>query len=404
MKSRFDAAVIGNGMMGASAARHLSKMGLSIAAVGPAEPVDWQLHNGVFASYYDEARITRTVDPDPVWSKLAARSIAVYGEIEERTGIIFHHRAGCLRVSPLTDRVDDMLDQSARNGDDNGAEYVSLSPEELQQRFPYLCFHPQSRAYLEGGGAGYVNPRALVAAQLQMACSAGAALVQETAVSLSGAGDAVQITTDAGTQIVADRVLLATGGFTNHLLPHPLDLHPRIVSILLAELEGNALASVNAMPSIIYRLADDPVLYSIYSLPPVRYPDGKTYFKIGGQLLTPQHLYSREELVEWFLGDGSAKEVEALKRVLTELIPDLNASSYHSKPCIVTHTAHDRPYIDGLDMEFADGSATAGRLFVAAGGCGGAAKSSVEIGRLAARLVAAGRWDDDLPAEWFQAA
>ena len=26
-----------------------------------------------------------------------------------------------------------------------------------------------------------------------------------------------------------------------------------------------------------------------------------------------------------------------------------------------------------------------------------------EIGRLAARMVAAGAWDDDLPAEWFRA-
>ena len=101
------------------------------------------------------------------------------------------------------------------------------------------------------------------------------------------------------------------------------------------------------MPSIIYRLDDDPVLFSIYSLPPVRYPDGKTYYKIGGQLLAPEHLYGREELIEWFHGEGGRAEVEALDRVLRELIPGLQAQSYHSRPCVVTHTAHDRPYIDG---------------------------------------------------------
>ncbi len=374
-----------------------------MAAVGPAEPLDWQRHDGVFASHYDEARITRIVDPDPVWSTLAARSIAAYGEIEARSGIPFHQRAGCLRVSPLLGQPGDTLQQSAHYGLDNGAEYESLSPDGLRQRFPYLSFHPESHAYWETGGAGYVNPRALVAAQLQMATSSGAELVQETAVKLEGEGSGVLITTGRGTQVFAERVLLATGAFTNFLLAQPLDLHPRIVSVLLAELDAAEQDRLRGMPSIIYRLDDDPVLFSIYSLPPVRYPDGKTYFKIGGQLLAPEHLYGREELIDWFHGEGGMAEVEALDRVLRELIPGLQAQSYHSRPCVVTHTAHDRPYIDALDMEFAGGGPTAGRLFVATGGCGGAAKSSVEIGRLAAKLAHAGAWDDDLPAEWFRA-
>jgi len=47
-----------------------------------------------------------------------------------------------------------------------------------------------------------------------------------------------------------------------------------------------------------------------------------------------------------------------------------------------SYTAHERPYVDRL----------AGGLFVAAGGCGAAAKSSDAIGRMAARLVENGTW------------
>ena len=72
---------------------------------------------------------------------------------------------------------------------DNGAVYESLSPDGLRERFPYLSFHPESHAYWETGGAGYVNPRALVAAQLQMAYSSGAELVQETALPLAAGRD-----------------------------------------------------------------------------------------------------------------------------------------------------------------------------------------------------------------------
>lgn len=398
MQEEFDVAVIGSGMIGASAARHLSAMGFRVAAVGPSEPANWRQHNGVFASHYDEARITRVVDPDPVWSTLAARSIAAYQEIEEASGITFHHPVGCLRVTPFMGRTDDTLLQSAENGDANGAEFQQLSSTELREQFPYLRFPSQSSAVWETGAAGYINPRALIAAQLQMASTEGATLVQETVTGVEQDGASVRLTTDAGSSFSAERVLLATGAFTNLLLPQPQELHPRLVSVLLAELDDDELQRLKGIPSIIYRLENDPVLYSVYTLPPVRYPDGKTYFKIGGQLHEPIHRYYREQLVNWFHGDGNKDEIEALQEVLAEMLPDLRAVSRQSRPCVVTHTAHDRPFIDQLEE---DGPAPA-RVFVAAGGCGGAAKSSVEIGRLAAKMVVAGAWDDDLPAEWFQ--
>ena len=82
----FDIAVIGNGMMGSAASRYLSATGQTVLAIGPGEPADWQAHQGVFASHYDQGRITRIIDPDPVWAHLAARSIAVYPEIEASKG------------------------------------------------------------------------------------------------------------------------------------------------------------------------------------------------------------------------------------------------------------------------------------------------------------------------------
>jgi sarcosine oxidase len=177
-------------------------------------------------------------------------------------------------------------------------------------------------------------------------------------------------------------------------------VHPRVSTILLAELDGEEHARLRDCPSIISRLEDHPVLYSIYSLPPVRYPDGKTYFKIGGQLHMPNHRYSRDGLIDWFHGEGNREEVEALSDVLYQMIPDLRAISTLTKPCVVGFTSHDRPYIDSLDGILGDRNRAPGRLYLASGP--DAAKSSVEIGRLAARMVAAGAWDDDLPAEWFR--
>jgi glycine/D-amino acid oxidase-like deaminating enzyme len=80
--------------------------------------------------------------------------------------------------------------------------------------------------------------------------------------------------------------------------------------------------------------------------------------------------------------------------VLLAMLPGLRATSWGAKTCVVAYTAHDRPYIDRLDVD---------QGFVVAGGCGAGAKSCDEIGRIAAGLVAAGAWSYDLPAEIFAA-
>ena len=54
-------AVIGRGMIGAAAARHLSKMGHDVALIGPDEPADFSRHDGVFGSHYDEGRIEGSI-------------------------------------------------------------------------------------------------------------------------------------------------------------------------------------------------------------------------------------------------------------------------------------------------------------------------------------------------------
>ncbi|RYE68925.1 MAG: FAD-dependent oxidoreductase, partial [Rhizobiaceae bacterium] len=100
MAARFKYIIIGSGMMGAAAARHLSKWTDGVALIGPGEPDDYQRHDGVFASHYDEARITRTIDQDPVWARLANRSIERYGEISSESGIDFYSEVGCLMVGP----------------------------------------------------------------------------------------------------------------------------------------------------------------------------------------------------------------------------------------------------------------------------------------------------------------
>ncbi len=389
-----DVAVIGNGMIGAAATRYLSAAGLRVAGIGPGEPAHWQSHQGVFASHYDQGRITRIIDPDPIWGVLGKRSIEAYREIEAGSGVKFHYNATCLRVSPEPSAPGDTFWQAEQVGRDLDAAFtVEREGEGLNEIFPFLRFPAGSLALWERGGAGYVNPRQLVQAQLTIARRQDAVIISETVTAFKTTAAGVAITTETGQTIHAQKVLIAAGAYSGWLLRRPLDLRRKAVTILLAELSLAEAARLRAVPSTIYRLDRHPVLASIYALPPLVYPDGKTYLKIGGTLRTPRYLQSAAETRDWFHSDGNPVEAEALREALFAMIPDLTAMTLQTKPCVVTYTAHERPYVDQIDD----------RIFIAAGGCGSAAKSSNEIGRMGALLVEQGQWAYDLPGENFVA-
>lgn len=388
-----DIAVIGLGMMGAAATRHLASMGVNVLGVGPGEPADWQAHNGVFASHYDQGRITRILDPDPVWGRLAQRSIPRYAEIEAKTGVKFHFPVGGLRATPDTSDPTDTVESAQRIGREWGVDFDTLDRVGLAQYFPYWAFPETATGLWERGEAGYINPRSLVKAQLIAAIQNGAELVQETVVGLKKEDGSFVITTDRSSSFRANKVLIAGGGYTNHLLERPLDLRPKAVTVLLGEVNEAEQARLAGMPTLIYRLPQDDYLYSIYALPPIAYPDGKTYIKIGGMAWECPLIHHPEQFVAWFHGDGNPTEVEALHRSMLSLIPDLRVEAWRTTPCVLTYTASGFPYADQVDDN----------LFVVTGGNGSAAKSSDEIGRVGALLAANGSWVYDLDATHFKA-
>ena len=74
----YDVLVVGRGLIGSAAARHLAKNGANVALIGPGEPADHSTHTGVFGSHYDSGRIVRILDPIPYYAKIAKRSIHRY--------------------------------------------------------------------------------------------------------------------------------------------------------------------------------------------------------------------------------------------------------------------------------------------------------------------------------------
>ena len=391
MVEQFKTIVVGRGMMGAAAARYLALSGEDVAVIGPDEPKDWGRHDGVFASHYDEARITRTIDSDPVWARMANRSIARYGAIAAESGIEFYQEVGCLIVGPKRGGRDPYIAQVTAAASTLEVETDLLSSDDLKQRFSYFEFGDACEGVYEGRNAGYVNPRRLVEAQSLLAEKAGARVIRQVAVSVREEPGVCVVTTDDGAVYMADRVLVAAGGFTinENLLPRSLDLKVYGRTVAFFEIPEADLPVYSGMPSLIHQ-PDDPVDH-IYLLPPVRYPDGKTYLKIGGD---PDDLplQTEPEIRAWFRRGGRITTRNHLQRIIGQIVPSLAQAPISMAACVTSFTPENYPAI-GYASD---------RIAVLTGGCGAAAKSSDEIGRLGAELILNGRIVDDAYGDVFQ--
>lgn len=384
MSQRCEVAVVGRGLIGSAAARHLAEAGVSVALFGSAEAANYSASQGPFASHYDEGRITRISSGSPIWAELAVRSISRYPDIAMRSGIDFHDACGLVWASQtaLSDRID-----AVGRGADVRPVTLDWVQENTGIRLP--AAHAETTMF-EGPPAGRINPRRLIAAQTQLAVSAGAALVEQAVIAISEESSRFVIRTAEGV-LEAKRVLLATGAYGAGLIGVDLAIERRLRTILMVELSPNPAPS-RPLPSLIVHNVGHPALEEIYWVPPVLYPDGRMMLKIGGDSLPLISASTDQEITDWFHAGGSAAEATALRQIVETFLPDATITSAVNKPCVVAYTLSQVPYIGWV----ADGVA------VAVGGNGSAAKSSDELGRLAATLFSPEGWTDpDLEAGDF---
>jgi sarcosine oxidase len=323
-------AVIGKGMFGTAAAKYLTEMSDSVVLIGPDEPRDWKVHNGVFASHYDSGRITRIFDSEYEWALAAKNSIERYKVIETESSIQFFHPVGCIKVVPDGETMQPYIDANEAVANRLDSPTMKLSATSLHSKYPYLSLPPGSVGLLESHSAGWIDPRKLVQAQQIIAKQNGAQVISETVIERKVAADGtIELHTDTGRIIQAEHILVTAGGFTNfnNLLPRKLKLIPRAettVRILIAEQEWMQLQS---MPALIVFLENNPHLKYVYIVPPARYPDNRLYIKIGGDREGDHVFQSLEDLQEWFHSDGGLQAAVDFKSILDELSPELEPTA-----------------------------------------------------------------------------
>lgn len=396
----YDLAVIGAGPLGSSTARHAAEAGASVLLIGPDEPGDVADHQGTWAGYYDQGRLSHVLEVPLMTSLLAMRSRRRFASLIERTGIDFltaTHSVTVLPAAAPPSAASLWFDRAAlaSNAQDLGVAVDLLDEEQLATAYPTLRFEPGHVAVRQQD-AYILNPRALVQAQLVAAVSAGTTLVRDEVVGLERTVEGVRISTASGGSWTASKVVLATGAATNAtgLLDRQLMTTTYGATVVLAEVAGPDAVSMPTM--MMMKVRKDLVLFGGIVMAPVKYPDGRWYVKISGSSLLANLLEDRASIAAWVRTGGDLADLDEARDLLTELLPGLEILSMRARPCLVCATPSDRPYIDWADD----------RTVVVVEGERGAMAAD-EIGRLAAELVLGGQWRDSIPqaafaAEWSE--
>ncbi len=390
--SAFSTIVIGKGLVGAAAAKYLAEAQAGVVLIGPDEPTDYAAAT-VFASHYDQARVQSRLGRNAVWTCLNADAVGQYASIQTESGIEFHRPVGCLYVN--SDGFDAHLAEAPALSARFGLPFTAYtSGRELMNGFGAFHFPASAQGLFEPAPTGLINPRALIRAQLALFQRRGGTVLGETVVDVSRVDGLFRVITREGNVYEALRVLVAAGSFVNlcGLTPKPLALQSKSEVVLLARVSAAQAAALAGLPSLLYEV-DDGETEGIYLIQPVLYPDGDWYLKMGCNLPEDIVFERLEDVQAWFRSGDSDRFIPRLAQALRALLPDLAVEAYLTKRCIISRTAHGRPYIGETDQ--------AG-LFVA-GGCNGtSAMSSDAIGSVAAQLMTQGRLPAGYPADAFE--
>lgn len=389
---KYEVLIVGKGLIGSAIARHLSYSSGNLAVVGPDEPLDYSL-SIVYASHYDSGRVQRLIGQTDAMTQLNVESVKQYATLQKESGIMFHQGAGCLYVNPLG--TDGYLEKVMERAGSFGLEAAIYdSGQTLGDSFPEFHFPDSSKGMSEPAPAGYISPPQMIKAQLKVFEQQEGVIIRETVNGIFYRKDFVEVTTVEGNSYRAAKVVMAAGAFGNfsNLLEQPLDVVIKSETVLLAKVSREEAKRFSSMPSLLYEL-DNGEVEGIYATPPIQYPDGNYYLKMGCNL--PEDIFFGSDLHEiqnWFRhGDSQASEAKMMKH-LKEIMPYLEVEGSTTKRCILPRTQHHKnPYIGKIHE----------RLFITAPN-GWSAMCADGVGKVMASLVTHGVFPAGYAAADFQ--
>ncbi|XP_033630824.1 uncharacterized protein LOC117292780 [Asterias rubens] len=385
----YDVCIVGAGMWGSTAARYVSgHKDLTVCLVGPEEPSSQEFPTReIFGAHYDAGRIyTKFHDAGHVGrirSVLSERAITRFPELETQSGMQFYKEVGFIQFGDCIDEFDSIPEGG-----------VQHSASAIQQLYPYIDISADSpNGILAQTNAGYLIARDYVKAQTLVArrqgCDVITDVVNRVTNGLAG-DDHVLVETEGGKKLRAKRVLLCTGAFTHFkdLLPEGCKLDAMVTTDIAVrfEIDAECAERLRDMPSVTSDF-QEPSPRECYILPPIKYPDGKIYVKIGHGGYLEETLSSLDEVKRWYTEPADMEVVDKLKTIFHSIIKGVKPLSEIYYTCADLDTATHLPYCGMVSSS----------VGVLVGGNSYGAMMAEEMGRIGADMITGrGEWDCDV--------
>ena len=245
-----DFLIVGNGMFGAAIARHLAPHA-QVTVVGPEARAD---SSGAYGAHHDEGRIIGDLSRDAVWSELNRR--AHDGMTELDPTLI----TPCGALTATTRGGPDYLSAAARIRERQSADIRTLTADAACADFPMVRFG-SDETILYQPAVGYFSPRRYVALATQSAQADGVTITSGAVRALHTSATETEAELDDGRRLRAGAAIVASGAFAagSDLLPVPVALRAKSEVYVMAELDDQQAAELDAMPCI-NRTIDHPEL------------------------------------------------------------------------------------------------------------------------------------------------
>lgn len=204
--------VVGLGAYGAATLYQLARAGVKAVGIDRFAPP----HDR--GSSHGDTRITRAgVAEGEAYVPFALRSHAIWRELEAETGERLYLDCGLLIVDGAPEAEfhgkPGLGACSIAAASNAGIAHSVLSPAEAVKAFPQFLLQGHETIYFEPGG-GLVFPERCVAAQLAHATALGARTITgEVVTAVRPTGSGVEVATESGLRVGADRAVIAMGGW-----------------------------------------------------------------------------------------------------------------------------------------------------------------------------------------------
>ncbi|XP_042912375.1 uncharacterized protein [Parasteatoda tepidariorum] len=352
----------------------------------------------IFSSHYDEGRIVSGDPTNHNLNVLLEESVQKFHVLEEEYGKKLFNNTGCLYLYSCEDESALKILSEINSGE---SQLLDISSKSLfSKEFPYMKFDSYKYAFFDTT-SGHVSPREIIKAEKLVAEKNGCHIIDDIVKDIKEVDhQLIEIITESQRLIRTNKLLICAGAFTNFIpifASRELNItvnKETYILIRISKEEAGRLSTMPTMDVFFESCEEQPHLYGAYILPPIKYPDGKYYLKIGhkGSIVNSE-LKNLKEIKNWYNCSGEKYISEHYSKIIQDLFPDLKFEEMLPKTCVTCSNPSELPYIDNISPN----------IIVAAVGNGSGVMMCEEIGSIAAELSVESTWNSKLSKSLFRA-